>query len=385
MTHKRKIRPELKVLFDTSILFTQIADDLMRPGVRQLIEENSSHPDLALSWYLPRVVVDERQYQMQQRPLALLPNLEKLERLLGHKLNITPDILATRVEAAINDQIEKMAITVLDLDTNAVNWPTVITRAVRREPPFEAGDTEKGFRDCLIAQTFFQLVQDSPTTPSHCRLAVVTSDKRLTEYVREGTNEAKNIRVLGSVDDLESLINTLVSEVTEEFVSDLKLQVQPFFFEKEKESGLYYKEGLQDKLEEEFGHELEAVLNEGERRENGTWWIDDPLFNRKEKQRTYWTTTITVDAKLLKYQRPTVPTISMPAGLADFGQLAPGIDWKELLVGSHQRLEKQEIRTGKTKFQVHWSVNITQSTRLTSPRIEKLQLIGTEWNGAEHL
>ena len=165
MTRKRKTRPELKVLFDTSVLFTPIAYDLMKPGVRRLIEENSSHPDLALSWYLPRVVVGERQYQMQQGALKLLPNLEKLERLLGHRLNITSDILATRVEAAINDQIEEMSITVLDLDTNAVEWPTVITRAVRRDPPFDAGDTEKGFRDCLIAQTFFQLVRDSPTTP----------------------------------------------------------------------------------------------------------------------------------------------------------------------------------------------------------------------------
>ena len=382
MIRKRKTRPELKVLFDTSILFTRIAYDLTKPGVRQLIEENSSHPDLALSWYLPRVVVDERQYQMQQRALALLPNLEKLERLLGHKLNITPDILATRVEAAINDQIEKMSITVLDLDTNAVDWPTVITRAVRRAPPFEAGETEKGFRDCLIAQTFFQLVRGSPKTPGRCRLAVVTSDERLDEYVREGTNEAKNVRVLGSVDDLESLINTLVSEVTEEFVSDLKLRVQPFFFEEETESGLYYKEGLEDRLTEEFGHELEAVLNEGEDRENGAWWIDAPLFNRKEKQRTYWTTTITVDAKLFKYQRPTVPTSSTPLRLSDFGRVAPGIDWKELLVGSLQSPEKQEIRTGRTKFQVHWSVNITQSARLTSPRIEKLELIGTEWDGA---
>ena len=196
MTPRRKTKRELKVLFDTSILFTQVAYDLTRHDVRQLIEKHSSHPDLALSWYLPRVVVDERQYQMQQQALALLPNLEKLERLLGHKLNVTPDILATRVEAAINDQIENMSISVLDLDTNAVDWPTVITRAVRREPPFEAGDTETGFRDCLIAQTFFQLVRNSPTTPGRCRLAVVTSDKRLAEYVHEGTNEAKNVRVL---------------------------------------------------------------------------------------------------------------------------------------------------------------------------------------------
>ena len=128
MTRKRKTRPELKVLFDTSILFTQVAYDLTRPDVRKLIEENSSHPDLALSWYLPRVVIAERQYQVQKRALEWLPNLEKLERLLGHKLNITPDILAARVEAAINDQIKKMSINVLDLDTNAVDWPTVITR-----------------------------------------------------------------------------------------------------------------------------------------------------------------------------------------------------------------------------------------------------------------
>ena len=310
MTRKRKTIPELKVLFDTSILFTKIAYDLTRPDVRQLIEANSSHLDLALNWYLPRVVVDERQFQMQQQALALLPNLQKLERLLGHKLNITSDILATRVESAINDQIEKMSITVLDLDTNAVDWPTVITRAVRREPPFEVGDTEKGFRDCLIAQTFFQLVRDSPTTPGHCRLAFVTSDKRLAEYVHEGTNEVKNVRVLGNVDDLESLINTLVSEVTEEFISNLKVRVQTFFFEEGKESSLYYKEGLTDRLKEKFAHELEAVRNDGEHRENGAWRVDAPVFNRKKRQRTYWITTITVDAKLFKYQHSTVPTSS---------------------------------------------------------------------------
>ena len=384
MTPKRQTKPELKVLFDTSILFTEIAYDLTRPDVRQLIEENSSHHDLALSWYLPRVVVDERQYQMQQRALALLPSLEKLERLLGHKLNITPDILATRVKAAINDQIEKMSITVLDLDTNAVDWPTVINRAVRREPPFEAGKSEKGFRDCLIAQTFFQLVRGSPTTPSHCRLAVVTSDERLAEYVREGTNKTKNVRVLVSVDDLESLINTLVSEVTEEFVSDLKSRAKTFFFEKTKESGLYYKEGLRDRLREKFGHELEAVCNEGEHRKNGAWRIGATVFNRKERQRTYWITTITVDAKLFESQRPTAPTSSGLMTIADFGRVESGIDWDDILGGSRQSLKEQEIMAGRTKFHVHWSVNITQTASLTSPKIERLELIGTEWDGAKH-
>ena len=33
---------------------------------------------------------------------------------------------------------------------------------------------------------------------------------------------------------------------------------------------------------------------------------------------------------------------------------------------------------------MHWSVNITQTARLTSTRIERLELIGTEWDGAKH-
>ena len=227
----------------------------------------------------------------------------------------------------------------------------------------------------------------------------MTNDERLAEYVRERTSDAKNVRVLASVDDLESLINTLVSKVTEEFVSNLKSRVQTFFFEKAKESSLYYKEGLRDRLREAFGDELETVRNEGEHRENGTWRIGAPLFNRKERQRTYWITTIAVDAKLFEYQRPTVPTSSelttladfgrMPSGigspLADFGRVGLGIRWEDVLTGIPQRLEKQEIRTGRTKFQVHWSVNITQTAHLVSPRIEKLEVIGTEWDGAKHL
>ena len=72
----------------------------------------------------------------------------------------------------------------------------------------------------------------------------------------------------------------------------------------------------------------------------------------------------------------------MPLRLAELGQVAPRIAWKEMLVGSLQSPEKQEIRTGRTKFQVNWSVNITQANHLASPRIETIELIGTEWDGA---
>ncbi len=43
----RKKKPELKVVFDTSVLFSQVAYNLLRDEVRQLIESNSQHIDLS--------------------------------------------------------------------------------------------------------------------------------------------------------------------------------------------------------------------------------------------------------------------------------------------------------------------------------------------------
>jgi len=64
MPRKKKAKPELKVVFDTSVLFSQVAYDLVRSEVRQLIEDNSQHVDLSIRWYLPDIVVAELRYQM---------------------------------------------------------------------------------------------------------------------------------------------------------------------------------------------------------------------------------------------------------------------------------------------------------------------------------
>jgi len=93
MSKKKKSKPKLFVVFDTSVLFTQVAYNLVRSEVRQLIEMNSQHSDLSIKWYLPSIVIDERRYQMQNKAFELLPSIEKLEKLLGHNLNITKDIL----------------------------------------------------------------------------------------------------------------------------------------------------------------------------------------------------------------------------------------------------------------------------------------------------
>src|SRR5205807_3699540 len=92
--------PELRVVFDTNVLFTGSASDLLKQEAVELIQQNLHHSDLLLTWYLPEVVLHERLYQMQAIALGLLPSIQKVEKLLGHQLNITEDIVKQRANEA---------------------------------------------------------------------------------------------------------------------------------------------------------------------------------------------------------------------------------------------------------------------------------------------
>lgn len=380
MPRKKKAKPELKVVFDTSVLYTQVASDLVREAIRKLISENSSHADLNINWYLPSIVISERRYQMQRKAFELLPSIQKLEKLLGHNLNITEEILVHRVNGAIETELDDLGVTVVEIDTNKIDWSGVIERSVNRTPPFQPGDKEKGFRDSLIAEAFIQLVEQSPTTPMVCRLAIVADDKRLEEFVRNETKDSKNVRVLSNIGELESLINTLVSEVTEEFVADVRERAESYLFTKDDKSTLYYKEEVGEKIRQEYSDELKSTPSEGLSREGGTWWIGEPVFVKKERQRIYWATTIKIDAKLFRLEYPE------PGAEAEPGSVLPGLEpaQRNVLRGGIGGLlvnvpRKVESGTGQSIFEVHWSVNITQTKKFTSPRIERIEVIGTKW------
>ena len=403
MPRKKKTKPELKVVFDTNVLLSQVAYNLVRNEVKQLIESNSQHVDLSIRWYLPSIVVDERRYQMQRKAFELLPSITKLERLLGHNLNITEKILRDRVDEAINKQLEELAISILEIDIKDIDWEALIKRSLFRLPPFDPGEKEKGFRDSLIAESFLQLVKQSPATPSICRLAMVTGDGSLTEFVKNSTKEKRNVRVLSSISELESLINTLVSTVTEEFVTEMIDKASKYFFEKGNDSSLYYKESIYENIIESHSQELNAIPREGLFRENGTWRITDPVFVKKERQRIFWITQINIDAKLFRYTH-TEPKASFsldptydldparylcPAHLDPIvppGGYKPPINfvqqfgggWAKELSATSQN--KVEVSSGQSSFEVHWNVNITQKKRFASPSVNKIQFVSTKWD-----
>jgi hypothetical protein len=298
----------------------------------------------------------------------------------------------------------------LDFDTSKVDWKDLSKRAVYRHPPFESGETEKGFRDSLIGETFIQLVHASPVTPHVCLLAIVTSDRLLTEYISEKTRGRNNVRVFSNISELESLINTLVSQVTEEFVAELSEKVQKYFFEEENQAGLVFKEKVIQRIKELYEKELGAVPKEGTIRENGTWRLYKPIFVKKYKQRTYWISTIEIDTKLLKYEYPIPATSSSShdsGAVSTLGALLQPLaaftgvsaspisgTWEPAYTGDSYTYtydpgstlltqgapKKVELANGKSTIEIHWSVNITQRKILTKPSIDEIRFVSTKWS-----
>ena len=99
-----------------------------------------------------------------------------------------------------------------------------------------------------------------------CRVAIVTGDRLLAEYITEITKKVKNVRVLSKISELEGLINTLVSKVTEEYVEKLKEKAQKFFFEVKNKKGLYYTEKIGDRISTSYENELTSVSKGAVRR-----------------------------------------------------------------------------------------------------------------------
>ena len=190
---KKTKKMELKVVFDTNVLYTQVASDLLRKEVSELIEKTIEDSNFSISWHLPEIVLQERSFQMLAKAVEQLPSLNKIERVIGHNLGITQEILKERVEAAIQKQCKSHKLQTLTINYSEVDWSRIVKSAVERLPPFEAGQKEKGFRDALAVEAFLQEVAKSPKTPSLCRLAFVSEDSLVRQALQSLTSENANV------------------------------------------------------------------------------------------------------------------------------------------------------------------------------------------------
>jgi hypothetical protein len=397
----KKKKPQLKIVFDTNALYTKATSDLLNGEVSSLIQ-NTKHNDIEIIWYLPEVVRHERQYQMQRSAFELLPAIQRLEKLLGHALGFTKTSLEQKVQETVESNIKSFDLQILPIESSKVDWQAVMLASAYHQPPFDAGEKEKGFRDALVAESFLQLVETSPVTPKACRIVLVTNDTLLTNAITNRTNGRSNVRLLSSLDELKGFINTISSEVGEEFIKAISDDAANIFFTEGNEESLIIKERIQDKIKSQFPDEFSSLPSGTSHREEGSWYVSPPQFIRKKGSRISWSTRIMVEAKAFNF----IKTIATPpsgtsavttswvgsphsqplhTGLFGLGFTTSTEDQREpknsfaALLKEFDR-EKTLAKIGTIVFEVRWSVRVSHSKKFSAPKIEEIIYVETMWN-----
>jgi hypothetical protein len=385
----------LKVLFDTNIIYTGSASDLLRQGISALIKSHGKHNDIEIKWYLPEIVLKERLFQMNKKGAELLIPIQKLEKLLGHNLNITKEIIGSRIDETIKRQLQDNEIEVVKIDTNKVDWENLINSAVSRIAPFEDNEKEKGFRDALILESLKQVLADSPTTKTICRIAFITNDGPLNAAATNLLSNHSNLYIYPDIDEFVSLINILDSEITEEIINKISLECDKLFFEKDSTEGLYYSANVSKQIKENFSLQLNSKPDNADTRENGTWWISKPGFEKKSKQTVTWKSIISIDFTTSKTtfsvtSTPIATLSSLSKGSSGlFGGIGSGLASSQGggLLSSLSTLgnqntpqvttSKDKVSAGKTRFEIIWSVTLTTDNKLKNPKVDHINYLDT--------
>ena len=385
---KARKKVTVHVVLDTNCLFTQAADELLNQETRDLVVSSGKLSDLAVKWYLPSVVKDERRRQMLRSAADLLPKVERLERLLGIKLVMGQKTLEERVDAAIIRNIEHYGLIDLDLNTDLVNWPSLVQSASRRKPPFDPGDKEKGFRDSLIIETAFQLASRLPKTGGICRVVIVSADELFREACDNRTSDGASVTALSKIDDLKTLINALASETAESFIEELLPKAEDLFNTPGSVEGLFSKAEISKKIGEKFRSIFDAAAKRNEVLKITSFTQGSTSFVSKRGQRIRWNTkievnvTITSKLPISKIAQRDVPTQAYDVGLgASTDQSSKPNPFLQAALGARaaQQEQLEVTRIGVYVVEVTWEVTCTTTGKLRKAEVLSLQVLDPTW------
>jgi hypothetical protein len=397
---------ELRVIFDTNPLYTQVPNELVNTETRTLIQANSAHPDLKIAWHIPEIVTLERHHQMVDQAQQLLPGFVRMNALLGLTVSLAPEQLHSKIGSVIEAELATLNICKAPLDTNKVDWNRVMHDAAFRKAPFQAGKTEKGFRDAMILEAFVQLIEGSPTSASRCRLALVTNDGLLGAAAKERAASHTNAEVLANLEELRNLINTLISTADEAFIKELREKAKKMFFVPKDDTTLYYRENIYDKIRAGHADTLQVLPPGADGLDQQGVMVAWPRFIKKEQQRVHWSTQVTFNASAYKKTYASIPaenvtsdqTLAALLGTNTAAQPLSGL----LGLGAHPgpftitntatqypylgsslldtaSYTKTPIAKGARVFDVAWSATVGSHKKLVHPKIDGISYVDTTW------
>ncbi|WP_157637619.1 PIN domain-containing protein [Burkholderia ubonensis] len=249
----------LTVVFDTNALFHREFDAMVCQNARDLIARHSNHGDLGVRWVIPEIVRGEREFQMRNEFRGISSHVAKAESLFDGQWGVTQETIEQRIAARIAAELAALHIDVVPCANERVDWNDMMRRACFREPPFERGQTEKGFRDAVICETFIQLATDLVGGDT----AMLVSNDRLVRQCIESRGIARNrARIVDDLNALDDEIQLRVANVDEDTQALIERRAQLLFLPWENRSdptSLWSREGLYERIWREFGERLKAA------------------------------------------------------------------------------------------------------------------------------
>jgi hypothetical protein len=249
--------PHFHIAFDTNLLFVEAENKLIRDAFSEFILERNKIDNPSVTWHLIDVVKAERRYQMLQVALRLLTQVEKVGKLLGKDFGITNRSLEHGVDMVIFQEVKRHNLRIRKLDVELVDWPALIERSTSRDPPFEAGKTEKGFRDSIILETFAQLVDEVSSAKAQ-RFVLMTNDGRLKDAAATRMKGKDYVSTVDDVQTLKSMLNAFASHVGGHELKELLEKAQRLFYREDDKEALFYKWNVEQVIKKDH----ESILLE---------------------------------------------------------------------------------------------------------------------------
>ncbi|WP_186258333.1 PIN domain-containing protein [Burkholderia gladioli] len=252
-------RKLLTVVFDTNALFNADYDALVCRAALNIIERHSNHGDLGIRWVIPEIVRGEREFQMRDSFKNVSQHVIKAEQLFGQQWGVTPDAVERRIAARIDENLAASRIDVVSCEANRVDWNDIMRRACFREPPFERGRTEKGFRDAIVCETFIQLASDLVGGDT---AVLVSNDKLIRQHIESRGVTGHRARVVEDLNALNDEIQLRVANVDADTQANIERLAQLRFLPWENiedPNCLWLRERVSERIWNEHGERLRQV------------------------------------------------------------------------------------------------------------------------------
>jgi hypothetical protein len=220
-----------------------------------------------LQLVIPEVVRGERLYQLVSVAQRSLENAEKNFRTITAvaALEIAPmpkiEEIRISIEKRFDDWLKGLSAEIEPVPCDKINWQRVVNDAIWRICPFapagEDKDTEKGFRDCLIAETLDNIIKSRTSG----QVVFISRDRLL----RDATIARFGSEEFAAYEDITNFLSflTLTHEQTQktrnEFVQAVLQKAPGVFYSENNPNCVYTKFSVGNRVLQDFSAHLNVA------------------------------------------------------------------------------------------------------------------------------